>query len=213
MSNLKSLSILISTLLPLALVPACSSSDAPTASKGQMITCTTDPSTGVIVRCDPGTGSGSGGAGTCTDIDEDGDGEPHDAAPAVSREAQPDDDDGDGIPDEEDCDHHPGEDDDGGSSEVKLPYDVKPQLGATVQPILDAFAAEGAQPASIDSVTLDGGSWRLAELQAGTAFVVSDADCTHVGNRDVGRDRVVVTWTNADGSRQSDHLDIRYCAQ
>lgn len=42
---------------------------------------------------------------------------------------------------------------------------------------------------------------------------MTDADCTHVGNRDVGRDRVVVTWTNANGSTQSDHLDIRYCGQ
>ena len=82
---------------------------------------------------------------------------------------------------------------------------------ATTQPIIDAFASEGAQPLSIDSVTLDNGSWRLAELQAGTPFVVTADDCAHQGNRDIGRDRVVVTWTNGDQSTHSDHLDIRYC--
>ena len=86
-----------------------------------------------------------------------------------------------------------------------------PALGATVRPIFDAFAEEGAQPASIVSVTLDGGSWRLTELQAGTPFTVTSADCDHAGNRATGRDRVVVTWTNTDGSTRSDHLDIRYC--
>lgn len=59
---------------------------------------------------------------------------------------------------------------------------------------------DGIQLASIVSVTLDGGSWQLAELQAGTAFTVT-----------AGRDRVIVTWTLADASVHSDHLDIRYC--
>ena len=86
------------------------------------------------------------------------------------------------------------------------------QLGNTTTPIADAFAEKGAQPAAIVSVTMDGGgSWRLAELQAGTSFVVTQADCDHDGNRDTGRDRVIVTWSNTDGSTDSDHLDIRYC--
>jgi hypothetical protein len=29
--------------------------------------------------------------------------------------------------------------------------------------------------------------------------------------RGTGRDRIVVTWTNGDGSTDSDHLDLRYC--
>jgi hypothetical protein len=41
--------------------------------------------------------------------------------------------------------------------------------------------------------------------------VVTQADCDHAGNRAAGRDRVVVTWKNADQSEGSDHLDIRYC--
>jgi hypothetical protein len=112
------------------------------------------------------------------------------------------------IPDDEDCDHHPGEDHDGDDGDVDLPYDIRPALGATTTPIVDAFEEEGAQPAEIVSVT--GATWRLAELQAGTSFVVTASDCDHAGNRDVGRDRVVVTWKNADGSTHSDHLDIRY---
>ena len=56
-----------------------------------------------------------------------------------------------------------------------------------------------------------GGTWRLTELQAGSSFVVTQADCAHEGNRDIGRDRVVVTWMNLDGSTESDHLDLRYC--
>ena len=119
-----------------------------------------------------------------------------------------------GVSDDDDCDHHPGEDgDDHGGGGADLPYDVVPALGATVRPIFDAFAEEGMQPASIVSVTLDGGTWRAAELSAGTPFVVTSADCDHAGNRDTGRDRVVVTWTNADGSSASDHLDIRYCSK
>ncbi len=209
------LSFVLAALLPGALGAACSSEQV--SAKGQTITCSTDPGTGVILRCEPGGGgSGSGGSGTCVDVDDDGDGEPHDDG-TIARNGVEDDDDGDGIPNEEDCDEHQGEDscdDHGGdSSSVDLPYDVKPQLGATATPILDAFAEKGAAPAEIVSVTLDGGSWRLAELQASTPFVVTNDDCTHVGNRDVGRDRVIVTWRNADGSTESDHLDIRYCAQ
>lgn len=200
------------------LLIACSSTQ--TSTKGQLITCTTDPGTGVILRCLPGGGDGSG-SNTCTDVDEDGDGDPHDTTIARHDHGgsggsddgsghDADDDDDDGIPNGDDCDDHPGEDEDGGGG---LPYDVRPALGATTAPIHDAFAAGGGQPASIVSVTMDGGTWRLAEMQAGTPFVVSQDDCDHAGNRDTGRDRVVVTWTLADGSSHSDHLDIRYCKQ
>lgn len=214
MSNLKSLSLLLITIVPVgALAPACTSDT--TGSAGQTITCTTDPGTGVVLRCEPGDQQGDH---TCTDVDEDGDGEPHDVPPGPAKRADDGashdgDDDDDGIPDDQDCDHQPGEDDCDGDdgSDVDLPYDIAPQLGETVRPIIDAFAAEGAQPASIDAVSLDGGGWRLAELQAGTAFTVTADDCAHTGNRDLGRDRVIVSWTNADGSTHADHLDIRYC--
>lgn len=206
---------LCSLLLPLSMVAACSSSTEST--KGQMITCDTDPGTGVILACQPG---GGGGPNTCVDVDEDGDGEcsDHDddgttarRGVSVPHDGDSDDDadsDDDGVPDSEDCDEHPGEDgdDDGG---VDLPYDIKMSLGATYSPIADAFAEKGAQPAAIISVT--GASWRITELQAGTPFQIGPDDCNHAGNRDVGRDRVVVTWENADGSRDSDHLDLRYC--
>lgn len=221
MTHSKYLHVLLVSLLPLGvLAPACTSDGL--SSKGQTITCQTDPGTGVILSCMPG--GGSGGDNTCTDVDEDGDGEPHDEAEdpnddsphtSFSGDDADDDDDDDGVSDDNDCDHHPGEDGDdhGGGGGADLPYDVVPALGATVRPIFDAFAEEGTQPASIVSVTLDGGSWRAAELSAGTPFVVTSADCDHAGNRDTGRDRVVVTWTNADGSTASDHLDIRYCSK
>src|SRR5689334_21272483 len=169
------LSLALVSLLPFGvLAPGCSTS---TATKGQLITCTTDPGTGAILRCEPGTGGGSGsGTGTCQDVDEDGDGEPHDdgddtATSRQSRGGDGDDndeggDDGDhdhdGVPDENDCDEHPGED----AQRQELPYDVRPQLGTTTRPILDAFAARGGQAPQIVSVTMEGGSWRLAELQA-----------------------------------------------
>ena len=179
-----------------------------------------DPNTGVIGSCAPGDGSGSG-SGTCHDIDEDGDGDPHDVADdsgsggdhiVASDGSGGDhegDSDGDGIPDDQDCDNHSGEDND---SHDELPYDVRPALGSTARPIQDAFAEKGAQPAEIVSVTMQGDTWRLTELQAGTAFLVTEDDCTHAGNRDAGRDRVIVTWRDvAGGPTQSDHLDIRYC--
>jgi len=198
-----------------------------TSSKGQMITCTTDPGTGVITRCETGGGSGSG-SNQCQDIDEDGDGDPHDGSGDGSDDrggstanlVAPDDSggdgsghegdsDGDGIPDDQDCDNHPGEDND---PHPDLPYDVQPALGSTARPIQDAFAENGVQPDSIEAVAMDGSTWRLAELQAGTPFLVTEDDCTHAGNRDVGRDRVIVTWRDtAAAATQSDHLDIRYC--
>lgn len=229
MNRFNSLSFLLVSLLPLgALGPACSSPG--TSTKGQLIECATDPGTGVVLRCQP-AGSGAGGANTCVDVDEDGDGEPQDGATtggggatgglgltgraygdgggSDDHDGDADDDDGDGVPNGEDCDHHPGEDDDGDDSAADLPYDIELALGKSTAPIADAFAEEGAQPAAIVSVT--GATWRQAELSAGTAFVVTEADCAHAGNRDVGRDRVVVTWKDADGTTHSDHLDLRYC--
>ncbi len=94
--------------------------------------------------------------------------------------------------------------------EAKLPYDVKPQLGQTFR-LVDAFLLEGPAPASIVKVTMDNPSYHLAELEANAPFVITQADCDHQGNRDVGRDRIFVTWTNAGGGSQTDHLDIRYC--
>ncbi|HTL36423.1 MAG TPA: hypothetical protein VL326_24995 [Kofleriaceae bacterium] len=208
---------------------------APNAStKGQLITCTTDPNSGTLLSCQPG---GGGGDGTCQDVDEDGDGDPHDEdvddddddSTSVARTADhgsasssdddedddgvadcdDDDDDNDGIDDDDDCDEQEGED----SDEADLPYDVRMNVGDSVTPIADAFAEEGAQPLAIISVEMDGGGagWRLAELQAGATFTVSAADCSHTGNRDVGRDRVIVTWRSANGAVESDHLDLRYC--
>ncbi|HEX8109125.1 MAG TPA: hypothetical protein VF516_15435 [Kofleriaceae bacterium] len=188
-----------------------------------MITCTTDPGTGAILRCEPGGGSGAGsgsgsGSNTCQDVDEDGDGEPHDQGDdgdhtgtvSADHDGGGDaskDSDGDGISDDRDCDQRPGED----GMRTELPYDVRPQLGATTRPVLDAFAERGGTAPQIVSVTMDGGTWRLTELQAGTAFTVTQADCDHAGNRATGRDRVVVTWKNADQTQSTDHLDVRYC--
>lgn len=77
--------------------------------------------------------------------------------------------------------------------------------------VFDALAERGGTAPQIVSVAMEGGTWRLTELQAGTAFTVTQADCDHAGNRSTGRDRVVVTWKNADQSQSIDHLDIRYC--
>jgi hypothetical protein len=227
------LSLTLLAVVPAGILAACSSE--PTGSTGQQISCDTDPSTGVILRCGSGAGSGSGsgsGSASCQDIDQDGDGEPHDQGddhgvdgPTHDQNDDHGDDgadhdqdddhgshatgdrDGDGIPDDRDCDERPGED----GTRAGLPYDVRPQLGATTTPIVDAFAAMGAHPAAIVSIAMDGSTWRLAELQAGTSFVVSQDDCNHAGNRDTGRDRVVVTWKTADQASHTDHLDIRYC--
>lgn len=226
MTRFHSLSFLLVSILPFGvLAPACSSPGE--SVKGQLIQCATDPGTGVILRCAPASSS-EGGANTCVDVDEDGDGEPHDGAGTptsgglgvIARadggsddgdDDDADDDDGDGVPNGEDCDHHPGEDDDGDDSVADLPYDIELDLGQTTSPVIDAFAEKGAQPAAIVSVT--GATWRATELSAGTSFVVTEADCTHAGNRDVGRDRVVVTWKDPDGSTHADHLDLRYCKE
>jgi hypothetical protein len=185
---------------------------------------------GVILSCEPGDG---GGDNTCHDVDEDGDGMPDDdneytsddgggtgllASPTEGDDHDEDgdgtcdgddpDDDDDGIDDDDDCDENEG----GDSDESELPYDIKMQQGQTYTPILDAFAEKGTAAPQIVSVTFDGGgSWRAAELTAGVSFTVSADDCAHAGNRDVGRDRVIVTWLNSDGTTESDHLDLRYC--
>jgi hypothetical protein len=100
---------------------------------------------------------------------------------------------------------------DDGEGEADLPYDVKPQLG-DVFVLSSAFLEKGPAPAAILSVEHDGGGdWRAAELQGDVAFEITQEDCDHEGNRDIGRDRVNITWQNADGSETTDHLDIRYC--
>lgn len=206
------LSLTLMALLPVGVL-ACSSDH--TATKGQLITCTTDPTTGAVSRCEPGDGGGSAaGSNSCQDVDEDGDGDPHDEADddsgkhsTASGDDTSDDHDGDGIPDDRDCDEHAGED----GMRDGLPYDVRPQLGQSTKPIIDAFTARGGDVPATYTVAMSGGNWRLTELQAGTAFTVTQDDCDHAGNRDKGRDRVVVTWTNADKTQSSDHLDIRYC--
>lgn len=134
------------------------------------------------------------------DCDSDGDG---------MDDGDDDDDDNDGIDDSDDCDEQEGEEGDA----ADLPYDIKMQGNKAYTPIVDAFAEKGGQPAAILSVEMDGGGagWRLAELQSGATFTITSADCTHVGNRDVGRDRVIVTWQTSDGHTESDHLDLRYC--
>jgi hypothetical protein len=202
-----------------------------TSTKGQLITCDTDPDSGAILSCEPGDGDGDDSE--CHDIDEDGDGTPdddtgeptgdgggigvlsgptdeddHDEDGDGVCDGDDDDDDGDGIDDDDDCDEGEG----GDSDESELPYDIKMQEGKSYTPVPDAFAEKGGQPAALLSVTFDGGgSWRKAELENGSAFTVTAQDCAHVGNRDIGRDRVIVTWQNSDGTTESDHLDLRYC--
>lgn len=221
-----------SLALVLSTIVACTPN---TSTVGQHITCQTDDDTGVILSCQPSDG-GDDGPSTCEDIDEDGDGMPDDddgaddadddkgglslTSPSEGSDddhdedgdgvcdGDDDDDDDDGIADDDDCDEHEG----GDSDESELPYDIRLALGGSYTPIADAFAEKGAHPAAIVSVTFDGGgSWRAAELAAGSSFTITADDCNHVGNRDVGRDRVIVTWRNADGTTESDHLDLRYC--
>jgi hypothetical protein len=94
------------------------------------------------------------------------------------------------------------------TAEAELPYDVRPALGSTFK-LDDAFLSDGPLPAAIISVT--GATWRATELANDTAFIITQADCDHAGNRATGRDRVFVTWKNSDGTTRTDHLDIRYC--
>src|ERR1044071_615463 len=108
--QLRTLSFTLMALLPVgALAPACSSTN--TATKGQLITCTVDPGTGAVGRCEPGDGGGSGsGANHCQDIDDDAAGRSH-AASADGHDGDSEDHDGDGIPDDRDCDEHADADD------------------------------------------------------------------------------------------------------
>jgi hypothetical protein len=241
--------MLKTALLASFLVAACTTNSSTT---GQAITCDTDPSTGVVTRCEPSDGTPPG-PGQCGDIDEDGNGQPgdddgtpdqgggndddepgdddgtgddtgddggeteggddggghggDDAARVAPESGRSHDSDDDGVDDDHDCDEQPGGDDNSGD----LPYDIKLELGQTTRPIFDAFAEKGAQPAAILSVEVDAGGWRADELVTGAEFVVDQADCDHEGNRDVGRDRIFVTWQLADGSTETDHLDVRYC--
>ncbi len=125
---------------------------------------------------------------------------------ASKREHDGEDDDDEGLDGGQDGDECRGS----GSAEADLPYDAKLPLAATYK-LTDSFLEKGPLPAKILSVTMEGGSWRLAELAANTSFTITQADCAHAGNRDVGRDRIEVKWQNADGSIDSDHLDLRYC--
>lgn len=92
-----------------------------------------------------------------------------------------------------------------------LPYDARIGVGMEYQ-LSWSFLEKGPLPAKILDVTMKaGGTWRLDELKANTRFTVTQADCDHQGNRDIGRDRIEVTWQNQDGSISTDHLDMRYC--
>ncbi len=228
----------LSTMFALVLASACAPA---TSQQGQHITCQTDDDTGVILSCEEGDGGGGpnscqdidedgdgtpqddedGGAGDGTlaftsdgDVDSGGDSDDADDEDCDEDgdgvdDADDSDDDGDGIDDEDDCDEAEGED----SDSAELPYDIRMAPGQSYTPIADAFAEKGGQPAAILSVEMEGGGagWRLAELQSGATFTVTDADCAHQGNKDVGRDRVFITWQNADGTSETDHLDLRYC--
>ena len=143
------------------------------------------------------------------------------------------DDDGDGWPTSHDddrdddglCDDHDDDAPDGGTDDdddapdggtdddddtrADLPYHVDPALGSSFA-LGDAFLEKGAAPARILSVQVEGG-WRAAELAAGERFTITEADCSHTGNKGVGRDRIFVAWENADGSRELDHFELRYC--
>lgn len=95
------------------------------------------------------------------------------------------------------------------SGEADLPYDAKIPVGAKYK-LADSFLEKGALPKEVIKVELEGG-WRLKELHTGAEFVVTQADCDHEGNKAKARDRAFVTWRNADGSVETDHIDMRYC--
>lgn len=155
-----------------------------------------DPSTGVFADSD------SDGIADSIDDDDDGDGicDGYDDDPADHDDGDDHGDDGE----ETDGGEDGGEDHEG---RADLPYAVRLEVGDTFA-LIDAF--EGAIPVITD-VEMEDGSWRLAELQSGASFEVTQADCDHEGNRDTGRDRIFVSWSNPDGSHEIDHLDLRYC--
>lgn len=91
-----------------------------------------------------------------------------------------------------------------------LPYNWNLSVGRTVR-LADAFLEKGAPAKAIVSVTMEGTPWHLTELQTGASITVTQADCDHEGNHGTGRDRIVLTWENADGSKETDHMTIRWC--
>lgn len=138
--------------------------------------------------------------GLCDDHDDDVPGLDDDDAPDGGTDD--DDDDGDDTPDA-------GTDDRDDAGRADLPYHVDPALGSSFA-LGDAFLEKGAAPARILSVEVEGG-WRAAELSAGERFTITEADCSHAGNKGTGRDRIFVAWENADGSQELDHFELRYC--
>lgn len=104
------------------------------------------------------------------------------------------------------------DDDDDDDNESDLPYNWELELGDTVL-LEDAFLLEGPAPAEIVDVNMDewGGDWRLDELASGTPFEVTEEDCEHEGNKDVGKDRIEITWVHPDGTEETDHMTLRYC--
>jgi hypothetical protein len=164
----------------------------------------TPPSTGPLAD-DDGDGWPSGhdddrdDDGLCDDHDDDvPDLDEDDDTP----DASTDDDDSDDAPDA-------GTDDDDDATRADLPYHVDPALGSSFA-LGDAFLEKGAAPARILSVQVEGG-WRAAELSSGERFTITEADCSHAGNKGSGRDRIFVAWENADGSQELDHFELRYC--
>ncbi len=101
-------------------------------------------------------------------------------------------------------------DDDDDEGEADLPYNYDVEIGDTVL-LDDIFLSEGPLPAAVLSLTPREGDWRLAELEGGVAFEVTQEDCDHEGSDGTGRDRFDITWQNPDGSEESDHFTIRYC--
>lgn len=150
--------------------------------------------------------------GTLADSDGDLQPDPFDDDADGDGLCDPASDDDGGVPGTEDGEDDAGVPDAGDDSEGRadLPYDIRPGIGAIVR-LSDAFLEKGPLPARILSVEMAAPRWRYDELLGGTPFEVTEADCQHEGNQDRGRDRIYVAWENADGSRDIDHLDLRYC--
>lgn len=100
--------------------------------------------------------------------------------------------------------------DEAGGDGPDLPYNYALAVGDSFT-LNDAFAEKGPLPAAVLTVDAPAGTLHLADLRSGTPFIVKAEDCDHVGNKDVGRDRIDVTWRNADGSTETDHMTLRYC--
>jgi hypothetical protein len=132
-----------------------------------------------------GGGSGGGGSGGGSSSGSSSSSSPSDSADQAENESA-----------SEQCDA-PGRAD--------LPYNVRPQLGQTWK-LGDAFLEKGPLPKAVLSVSMAAPAYRLAELQSGAAFTVTQADCDSAGNH--GND---ITWQNFDGTTESDHMTIRFC--